>query len=774
MVAAVRALVGPPAQGLVRRLGRPRPAPGALAGRGGGPGGAHPGAQPEVAGGDAAPRLQGGLRDGGDRRLPVRLRRHRRGGRGLDVRAGDRGLRRRPGACASSSRESNPWALRAIAERLLEAAERGLWDAVARGARDAALGVLEGEGWRRTGERRRPVYPMSALVGLDDLVTRARARRAIDPAIGGVLLRGRQGVGQDDRRPGAGRAAARRARRSSSSRSARPRTGSSARSTSRAAPGRGASTGSSRACCAAAHGGVLYVDEVNLLADHLVDVLLDAAATGVNRVERDGISHAHASRFVLVGSMNPEEGELRPQLLDRFGLSVRVSTPRPIPSDRAEAVRRRLAFDADPDAFRGRMGGRRGATWPRGCARPRPAPLADGPRSSAWPSCASAPAPRGCAADLVICRAAAALAGWRATRPAGEDEVRRVAPLALGHRRRTPWHESTARDGDLDEVLEETRDGPSDRAPAAAEADEPPTPTRGKPDHVPGGKGAEPPLPPADPAEVPERTLGALLDPVGAAPTAGGGPSGRRGGDDGSSEHGRLVGAERAAPGPVMGPLAAVATVSAAAARRVGTDVPAGTPLEVSEADLHLAVRRAPVANLVVLAVDSSGSMGAEGRLATARQTVLSLLVDAYQRRDRVALVSFGGESAEVVLRPTGSTEVARARLAAMTTGGRTPLAAGIEAALALGRGYQAGSLRPLLVVLSDGRATWAPGGEDPVIASRRAASAVATARIPAVVVDCEQGGTRLGLARPLAEAMGARYIAPEELAAALASWLTP
>src|SRR5215469_402607 len=98
---------------------------------------------------------------------------------------------------------------------------------------------------------------------------------------------------------------------------------------------------------ATADGGVLYVDEINLLPDHLVDVLLDAAASGINRVEREGISHVHPSRFLLIGSMNPEEGDLRPQLLDRFGLAVSVRTSRD-PMERAAAVRRRLTFDADP------------------------------------------------------------------------------------------------------------------------------------------------------------------------------------------------------------------------------------------------------------------------------------------------------------------------------------------------------------------------------------------------------------------------------------------
>src|SRR5581483_6236704 len=101
---------------------------------------------------------------------------------------------------------------------------------------------------------------------------------------------------------------------------------------------------------AAAHRGVLYVDEVNLLHDHLVDLLLDAAALGTNYVEREGVSVRHAAKFLLVGTMNPEEGELRPQLLDRFGLTVEVAAPRD-PALRAEVVRRRMAFDLSPAQF---------------------------------------------------------------------------------------------------------------------------------------------------------------------------------------------------------------------------------------------------------------------------------------------------------------------------------------------------------------------------------------------------------------------------------------
>ena len=201
---------------------------------------------------------------------------------------------------------------------------------------------------------------------------------------------------------------------------------------------------------------MLYVDEINLLPDHLVDVLLDVAASGVNRVEREGISHVHASRFLLVGSMNPEEGDLRPQLLDRFGLAVAVRTARD-PAERAAAVRRRLAFDADPvravaaaevaaaeaelrrRLASGPAGGACATRWWKGCRRLCAAVGAEGLR-----------------ADLTICRAAAALAGWEGRGTASPADVRRVAPLALAHRaRRDPLEPAGMDEERLKEALDE-------------------------------------------------------------------------------------------------------------------------------------------------------------------------------------------------------------------------------------------------------------------------------------------------------------------------------
>jgi magnesium chelatase subunit D len=452
---------------------------------------------------------------------------------------------------------------------------------------------------------------------------------------------------------------------------------------------------------------VLYVDEVNLLPDHLVDVLLDVAVSGVNRVEREGISHTHPSRFVLIGSMNPEEGDLRPQLLDRFGLAAEVLAPAD-PAERAEAVRRRMAFDADPASF--------AAAWPDDpLPAGSPAELSDELVHRISVLCTSVGA-EGLRADLVICRAAAALAGLEARTTTTVDDVRRVAPLALAHRRRRhPFDDPGMPQEDIDEALQD--------APAEPEED----------------RVAEPDAPP-------ERIT--RLEAPRTTATGGG----RRSMVEGP--RGRLVGDRT--PSDPLGSVAVGPTIRAAAARGHGAPVAA--------ADVREAVREQRAGNLVILAVDASGSMGAEARMEAAKAAVLGLLLDAYQRRDRVALVTFRGDSAEVALRPTGSVEVARARLTDLPTGGRTPLAAGIATALTLA---QHPADRPLLVLVSDGRATAGPEGHDPLVAAKEAAAEVRRRKVPAVVVDAEDGPTRLGLAAELAEAMGARYLTLAQLSAA-------
>jgi magnesium chelatase subunit D len=616
------------------------------------------------------------------------------------------------------------------------------------------------------GPPKRDQFPFAAVVGQDDAKV-GLLLAAVDPRIGGVLLRGAKGSAKTTLARGLAALlpgdapfvelplGATEDRVIGSIDLAAALTG----GVVRFQPG----------LLAAAHGGVLYVDEVNLLADHLVDVLLDVAASGVNRVEREGVAHVHESRFVLVGSMNPEEGELRPQFLDRFGLSVDVVADTD-PGRRAEAVGRRLAFDADPGAF--------AAGWSSAQAELRarvgeaPAAVSSELRLAVSTLCAEVGA-ESLRADLVTCRAAAALAGIEGRTDATIDDVRRVAPLALGHRRRRQPFEQPGIDADeVDRALDGAdRDVPpphddsggqdgSDRA-----GPEPPTADDGGPD---GGGGTQ-------------SKPGGERVAATAAPTrvvrleATGSPSGTEGRRSTAvGTRGRLVG-DREPDGPV-GSVAVAATIRAAATRGAaaratatrGAVSGAGRGLVIDAHDLREAVRERRVGNLVVLVVDASGSMGAARRMEAAKGAVMSLLLDAYQRRDRVAMVTFRGEEAEVALRPTGSVEVARARLADLPTGGRTPLAAGLVAAmeLATSTGRHDDAERPLLVVVTDGRATAGPPSVDPVRAATEAAASVRRRGIAAVVVDVEEGPTRLGLAAELARAMGARHLTLDELSA--------
>ena len=223
---------------------------------------------------------------------------------------------------------------------------------------------------------------------------------------------------------------------------------------------------------AQAHGGILYVDEVNLLADHLVDSLLDAAATGQVTVERDGLSHTTPARFVLVGSMNPEEGELRPQLLDRFGLAVDVVASREVPV-RAEIMRRRLAFEADPAAFVAQHREEEIALAEQlQAARSTVGDvvLSDAALGQIANVCAAFDVD-GMRADLVIARAATAHAAWRGATQVGEEDIKIAAELALPHRRRrNPFDEPGLDQQQLDDALEEAHNN----SPLPAEDDQQP------------------------------------------------------------------------------------------------------------------------------------------------------------------------------------------------------------------------------------------------------------------------------------------------------------
>jgi magnesium chelatase subunit D len=242
----------------------------------------------------------------------------------------------------------------------------------------------------------------------------------------------------------------------------------------------------------------------------------------------------------------------------------------------------------------------------------------------------------------------------------------------------------------------------------------------------------------------------------------GGGEAGRR--SRALASTGRRVGARR--PDGPTGSLHLVETLLAAAGQQ-GARRAVGDPGRVAlrPSDLRVAVREGREANLVLFCVDASGSMAARRRMTEVKTAILSLLLDAYRRRDKVGLVTFRGARAELALPPTHSVDIAATRLDDVPAGGRTPLAEGLlEAARVLVRERRRDPrLRPLLVVVTDGRAT---GGDDPVPRSRRAAEHLAGLGVTAVVVDSETGPMRLGLARRLAEHLRAEHVPLAEVSA--------
>ncbi|MYT22548.1 AAA domain-containing protein, partial [Streptomyces sp. SID7760] len=254
-----------------------------------------------------------------------------------------------------------------------------------------------------------------------------------------------------------------------------------------------------------AHRGILYVDEVNLLHDHLIDLLLDAAAMGASYVEREGVSVRHAARFLLVGTMNPEEGELRPQLLDRFGLTVEVAASRE-PAQRVEVVRRRLAYEDDPAAFAGRWAGDEQEVRARVVAARALLPqvrLGDTCLLQIAATCAGFEVD-GMRADIVMARTATALAAWAGRTDVRKEDVRRAALLALPHRRRRNPFDAPGLDEDkLDEILDGFPDEEPENEPENEPDPEPEGPDDGGPqDGGPDGGGGG--IPPQGGPEAPE------------------------------------------------------------------------------------------------------------------------------------------------------------------------------------------------------------------------------------------------------------------------------
>ncbi len=655
-----------------------------------------------------------------------------------------------------------------------------------------------------------PPFPLSAIVGQEELIT-ALLVNAVAPEIGGVLVRGQRGTAKSTAvralaplLPAVPAADAQPFAFAPGERSPTGRVPDDAPVRPRGAPlvelplgatldrlvgalDLGRALAGEQAfepgLLARAHQGILYVDEVNLLPDHLVDALLDAAASAVARVERDAVSVEHDARFLLVGTMNVEEGDLRPQLLDRFGLGVEV-TASDAPEVRAEIVRRRLSYEHDPAAFAQQWAPAERALSQRIAAARERAPgvrLPERELLRITGACARLGVD-GVRADIVWARTARALAALDGVDEVAEDHVRRAGGLAFSHRRRrdplaaqTPADEELQRALDDSDCGEDPPDGPSGggRPPAspgatgdgAAAPDSWPSPPEPAPASIASAEagtaprvltapGASPESPRSDPA-LPARerrdppTPAHLPLQALALEAAGRGPQGRR-----ARATGPGAGAIDSRPASAASEdLAIVATLRA---RLTGSD----------GQHLRQHVRAGREAALLCLVVDASGSMGARGRLARVKGALLALLRDAYARRDHVAIIAFRAGGAELLLAPGAPLERAAEAVRALPTGGRTPLAAGLDAALALisQEALRDPSRRAIALILTDGRVPDKDG------AARAAAARLGQTASAVHVVDTEDGPVRLGLAGALAAAAGGRVhqlIAPPTRTAA-------
>ena len=526
-----------------------------------------------------------------------------------------------------------------------------------------------------------------------------------------------------------------------------------------------------------ADGQILYVDEVNLLPDSIVSILICAAAAGENLVEREGISYRHPCRFALVGTMNPEEGKLRPQFLDRFGLYVDVTGERDVEL-RCEILRRRLAYEKDPAAFcRG---------WQEESCRiserirmaqalVRELEPEEGVRRLAAEYALRAGC-QGNRCELVLVRAAAANAAWEGRKSITKEDLKEAALFVLPHRQREA------------QEPEPEREEPQEPERREEETDQAKDPQPSRDTQAPEGEGTEP-----EPPDVTNPDAGENAPPTDAPPPEGGRApeeelvqgeevtllsilpslprdrlmrrgSGRRNKTKSGTDKGRYA-AFTAHPSPRQHDLALDATLRAAAPfqkQRDHTDC----AVAIGPGDLRFKVRESHIGATIVFVVDASGSMGAQKRMKAAKEAILSMLLDSYQKRDRIGLVAFRKEGAQTLLDITASVDLAEKKLQALPTGGRTPLAAGLYQAWQLlrARRRKDPEMLPMVVLVTDGRANRPLWTDDAVADSLRAAELIRRDGIRAMVIDTEKDFISLHIAAQVAQAMGADYCKADDL----------
>ncbi len=500
---------------------------------------------------------------------------------------------------------------------------------------------------------------------------------------------------------------------------------------------------------ASANRGILYIDEVNLLPAHLVDVLLDAAAMGVNTVQREGMTLTHPAKFILIGTMNPEEGDLRPQLLDRFGLMIDVNAPRD-PQLRMQVVRRRIAFESDPQAFIQQWREEEKQLRHRivqAKAHLSNVTLDDDMLLLISQICTEFEVD-GLRADITIHKTARALTAWESRDSVTADDIGRSAEWVLPHRRRRQPFESPQLDT---ERLEEMINNPPayDDTPETDMDD-----TDNYEEYAPDGDENMQTFTASKPQQIKQLRLGKQSKGIA--------DSGRRNPISGAKS-GHYA---RAVQTDTPNDIALDATLRSSAVNGKDNE---GKPI-IHGDNLHQKIRTSTTDTLILFVVDASGSMAARQRMEAVKGAALALLTDAYQQRDRVGVIAFRGTQAELILSPTRSVELAEKQLQRLPTGGRTPLAHALV--LTNETVYRIQRDQPeqatLVIILSDGKANVSLPNSDGDAWEQTAASAQQLTKLktPTLFLDTETGYVRIGRGPQLAEALNAEYMQLDELSA--------
>jgi magnesium chelatase subunit D len=520
---------------------------------------------------------------------------------------------------------------------------------------------------------------------------------------------------------------------------------------------------------AAANRGILYIDEVNLLSDHLVNAILDVSASGENVVQREGISHRHPARFILVGTMNPEEGELRPQLLDRFGLCVEVHGERDV-AFRVQVLQQRAAFDHDPHAFCRGFENEESSLSARICQAREVFPRVRFPISLqrlVTDICVEHNV-AGHRADIVIAHTARALAAYDDRLEAAREDVHLAGSLAIPHRSR----KLVSQDDSSSEASVCDR-GRMKRQPDHDEEYPEQEPVRAPiRDWNVETLDSAPVQRQAQRSDRPEAIFG--IGETFKVREIGHHPdklfrqvSGKRSQTRTRHKKGKYI---KSSPHRVSDDIALDATIRAAAPYQLRRGPENGLVVAIRDEDIREKLRETRTGNFLLFIVDASGSMGAKGRMVASKGAIMSLLQDAYQKRDRVAMISFRKQEAVINLPPTSSIYRAGELLKELPVGGKTPLAAGLRKGQGVLRNVliKDPTCRPILIVITDGKANESLGRGDPFWEALAVATELAAdKRIKSIVVDAEEdGGFRYNLSARLAKILQADYFKIKDLKA--------